>query len=550
MLEDTRGSHQEDAEFRAELSLALDDLARSSPNLVGRAVPWAKKIQGSGTPQESFDNSILIAAFLLMRDGTAEQRHEHGTWALKQFEQTATLPEDAVHRMRGGLMFNPIGIATAGLVMHASHTKQLADIRPLLEIAARGDPAAARGFGAFRDRLEAIDPRLAKSLLRCAFAASVRPHLKRYGDDCSEDARRQAMVAQWREEALEAEWHWLSIADVAEPNWPSFPEPLVSVRAPVRIGGDRSPRGPKRIQDNPAYYADHQAAGIWWQQFMGREYTAPPWMREIADRYCEWTARLNGAGLDSDDELSREPNGWNAAYFALVSRSLVGLDTNAVDQLCVQPVVGLPDQPFLDVIGTLVLALDQVHFEGKGPDDTEAVRIRTRLIERLKQTSEWRRFSRSPGYGIPLDLDGALAAALLCQHNFRQPPHCYVTAIGIPRAEVFIVLLTELAEATPSLFVAKAALSTASVSPDHPFALLCVKAIAGCMNVFPNDTKFWVDYGVGEEFCSWLDRLLQRFGIQTLDQANLRGVVESVLSQLIRLGVSSAAPLEMRIAAS
>jgi ABC transporter len=549
ILQDIRSSDQEDAGRRAELSLALDDIARSSSDLVARAVPWAKKIQESGTPQESFDNSILIAAFVLMRDGTTEQRHEYGTWAVGQFERAARQPEDAVHRVRDGLMFNPIGIATAGLVIYASYTKQPEDVRRLFEVASRGDPAAARGFGAFRDKLEAIDRRLAKSVLRCAFGANVRPRLKRCGDDRSEDTRRQAQVARWREKTLEAEWSWLSIPNVAEPKWPLFPEPPVDVRAPMYLDAEKSQHDPEPRED-PAYYVDHEAAGIWLQQFMGREYTAPPWMREIADRYRDWTARLNGAGLDSGDELTREPNGWNQAYFVLVSRSLVGLNVDALDQLCVQPIVGLPDRSFLHVMEIVILALDQLHFEGKGPDDAEAVRIRTKLIDRLRQTWRWRHFSRNPGYGIPLDFGGALGAAFLCQHVLRQPPRCYVTAIGIARAEVFTAILTELAEATPSLFVAKAVLSIASVSADHPFVQLSVKAIAACLNAFPNDTKLWVDYSVGDDFCSWLDRSLQRFGTEFLDRASLRGVVEGLLANLIRLGVSSAAPLEQRVAAS
>lgn len=545
-LQETRGASMDDANRRAELSLALGDTKRSSPDLVDRAVPWARKVQESDAVQQSFDNSILIAAFLLMRDGTDEQRREHGPWALALFEQSAVQPEDAVQRMQDGLMFNPVGIATAGLVLHAGHEKTLENFRRLLEIAARGDPAAARGFGTFRVKLNEIDDRLPACLLRCAFAASVRPHLKRYGDDLSEDERRKAQIAKWRKEALDAEWRWLSGADANEPGWPSFPGPQVSVRDAIYIG--ETPRRAPRPRQESEYYADHQAAGVWLLQFLGREYTAPSWTVPILERYHDWTAELNGAGLEHEAELSCEPDSWNRAYFTLLVRSLVGLDANAVDRLCLQPMLVLPDRSFLNVMTDALLALDFVHFEGYGPKDDEAVRIRTCLVERLRQTSQWRGFARRPGYGIPFDLDGALGAALMCTHDFRQPPRCYVTAIGIGRAAIFEELLAELAEATPSLFVAKAVLSIASVSEDHPFAILCVKTIATCMTAFPDDTRIWADYSVGDEFCAWLDRCMKRFGLEILEKSDLLTIVDSLLSQLIRLGISSAAALEARTA--
>ncbi len=545
-LHDTRGAHLVGAEQRAEISLALNDPARSSPELVSRAVPWAKAAEASGEPQESFDNSILIAAFLLMRDGADAQRQEHAAWALAQFATAVAVPEDHVHRMRSGLLHNPVGIGTAGLLLHASATGQLADARVLLEIASRGDPAAAHGFRVFADRLDAIDPRLAKAILRCAIAAGVRPHLKRY-DDHGEDARRQAQAKQWHQDALDSEWRWLT-DEGPEPDWTVFPDPNVSVRSKMVLGDAQARK--RRAPNNEAFYADHDAGALWLNAFVYRAFEAPAWLQEVAANYRVWTAKLNGVDLNRHDELSREPSRWNSAYFAIVARSLVGRDEATVDALCLTSVTSLPDEPFLDVMAALLGNLDAVHFNNKGPSPEMMLHLRGALIERLKQTSQWRRFANDPGYGIPYHLDEALGTAFMCHQGFRQPPSCYVRPPAVARAEVFIDLLTGLALATPSLYVAKAVLSIISVSPDHPFLAFGVKAIAACMTAFPNDTTFWIGYSVGDEFCKWLDGVLSRFGQRALDEAAVRAEAETLLSELIRLGVPSAVSLEMRTVAT
>jgi hypothetical protein len=63
-------------------------------------------------------------------------------------------------------------------------------------------------------------------------------------------------------------------------------------------------------------------------------------------------------------------------------------------------------------------------------------------------------------------LSNALAAVFLNSAGFRQAPRCYVTALGMPRAVLFIPLLADLAAKGPSLSVALMVLSIGSLSPD------------------------------------------------------------------------------------
>jgi hypothetical protein len=112
------------------------------------------------------------------------------------------------------------------MVAAVRHGGGLSDVRPLLNLAVKGDPAAAHGLGADVNSLIAIDPRLPKSLLRCAFTRNIRAHLKRHDGNADEDAARQRQVAEWREKASDAEWRWLQV-EGDEPLWPKFPVEIV-----------------------------------------------------------------------------------------------------------------------------------------------------------------------------------------------------------------------------------------------------------------------------------------------------------------------------------
>ncbi len=264
----------------------------------------------------------------------------------------------------------------------------------------------------------------------------------------------------------------------------------------------------------------------------------------MAIQYRDWTSALNGAGLDQSDELSDRASEWNLAYFGLVARSLSGLAANEIDGLCLDPVLCLPDEAFLDVMGTLLLSLDAVYFDDKGLRAAEAVRLRKALANRMQKTSTWISYQRRPGYGVDLHLAEALGAVFMNYAGFRQPPRCYVDASDIPRAVPFIPLLANLAVKAPSLSIALMVLSIASVSIEAPFSKFVTRALHACLQGFPDDTRFWVDYGVGKDFCKWVENVMSTKGVEVLDTLAVRGPVEEIVSNLIRLGLPEAAALE------
>jgi hypothetical protein len=460
---------------RAQAARVLNEPEKSSPELIPRIVRSARQIDESGEAQPDYDHSVLIAAVLAMRDGDAIQREEHGAWAAAQFQTAISRSEDPVHRHRDALQFNPIGIATVGMVSSVLHGGGLLDARSLLELAARGDPAAAHGFGATMDALHAIDVRLPKSLLRCAFTGCIRPYQLRYDDKGGQDTARLREVDDGRTTAKEAEWTWLQ-GEGDEPDWPTFPPPIVHVREKRFIGG-MPLAARKKPKAEAQFYADHQAAAIWLSKFLGRELIAPDWLRPTAGHYRDWTSALNGAGLDQSDELSQWASEWNSAYFDLAARSLFGLTADAIDRLCLYPVLCLPDEAFLDVMAELLPSLDAVYFNDKGLGEADAVRLRAALVERMEKTSSWLDHERRPGYGVERHLSNALAAVFLNSAGFGQAPRCYVTALGMPRAVPFIPRLADLAAKAPGLSVALMVLSIGSVSPDYPFLEFGVGAL-------------------------------------------------------------------------
>jgi hypothetical protein len=62
-----------------QVARVLDEPERSSPEFIARIVTAARQIDGEAQPD--YDHSVLTAAALVIRDGDAAQREEHGVWA-------------------------------------------------------------------------------------------------------------------------------------------------------------------------------------------------------------------------------------------------------------------------------------------------------------------------------------------------------------------------------------------------------------------------------------------------------------------------------------
>ena len=170
----------EDNKMQAAIGLALEDPSRSSPKFAAQVVKWAQSATAAPKSEDIDENwmreqAVVTASMIAMRDGDTELRAQHAAWARSVFDQALQTKEDRVYRFRSGLRFNPIAIAFVGMIHLLKDRFDIKHVRTLLDAAARHNPAAAHGFGAAAIMLASIDERLPRSVLRCAFAACIRP---------------------------------------------------------------------------------------------------------------------------------------------------------------------------------------------------------------------------------------------------------------------------------------------------------------------------------------------------------------------------------------
>lgn len=547
-------SQEKNAETNMQLALAdaLDNPSRCSPAFAADAIKWAQSpatlTKSEGDEVWMREQAIVSAAMVAMRDGDAELRAEHAAWARSIFASALQAKEEAAHRFRSGLRFNPIAIAFAGTIHAAKDNGRMEEIRAILDIAVNGDPAAAHGLGAAAQVLVSIDERLPRAVLRCAFASSIRRRRNRN----TEEEERLVDQQLWRKRlrlAVDAEMAWLG-GSGPEPEWPKFPEEQPRPRRRLRLpGGSAKALDPESRRSDE--YADHQAAALWLNNAKALgDIAKNPWLRDVARIYCPWTMAANGAGLDPNEDISNLPVEWNDAYFDLLARSLAGLSLAEIEQLVLEPLVSLPDESFFDAVADLVRSVDAVYFGEQGVAESVAVGIRTKLAKRLIESGGWKWMASDHSASIERHIRSAIAVLFFNQDNFAQPTQCYLFPKGIDRLTPFLPMLEELVQHGPSLFVAMVAVNLLEVSPRPAHLPFMVAAAKTWIESYPDDSQFWVDHGIGRRMCLWIENVRGQDATLLGVDNPLRVEVDRILSALIRVGVAEAGRLEQVLAAA
>jgi hypothetical protein len=553
-------SRFEAANVRNALLLAIDDPSRSSAGLAAHGVTWAlghasSPIDADDHEQEGFvsGEGIRAAALVAIRDGSDHLRHEHGVWAEQTLIDALSAPEDVAAPVRGGLRFNPVATAFAGIAELYRRDPTPARLRTLLEIAARESPAGAHGFFVAATNLAALDERIPKSIVRCAFAAAVKP-LRQWDVSEEEAARRNALCATQTAKAVEEELAWLSGAST-EPAWPRFEaegmRPVRRRRRPgIRIAGPapEPESAPKERAAPPETYVNEQAAALWVGALRPLlDVSKRPWLREFATAYADFSANLNGQGLDHDEELSRSPSEWNANYYPLLTRTLVGLSEAEIDELALKRIIGLPDEPFFDVTPEFLRAVDVIYFNDHSLE-TVAPRIRQRFIDRLKESSAWRRLLGTRSSSIESHLAPAIGTIFFNDYILRQTT-TYLKPKAIERIGPFLPQLIDLLTSGPSYFAALLTMDLLEVSSEASLLPILVAGGQAWVGSYADDTGLWVEHGIGRRVCAWIDRVRQRAPeVLSADKPD-RQDIDVILAALVRLGVPEARQLEAALAA-
>ena len=546
--EDVR-NNTETANMQAYLGLILDNPTRSSPEGASAVVHWAQDNESAPEDGEEDtawirEQAILAAAMSAMRDGDDTLRRESAEWAQGVFAQALAQEEDHVHRSRGGLRFNPPGIAFVGMVHAVKHGVTTLTLRDLLDIAASGNPAAAHGLRASAAAVAEIDERLPRALVRCAFASCVRPNTRW---DAPEDEAGALSKRQRKhmDGVLQAEADWLT-GTGDEPDWPEFPPQMRRTRRVFRLPGGRAEVSPSvSEQELTDIYVDHEAAALWLNGIGSLfDVTANPWLREVARHYMSWTAGANGAGLEAHEEITDTPHEWNDAFLHLLSVSLPGMTMPEIHKQFVEPICSLPDKPFFDILAPLLRRIDEVYFNASILDESVALQLRAEFADRMMQASGWHYLAGKRGASVEVHIGPALSALFFGESGFVIQPRSYLLSKAVDRLGPFLPVLSKLINNAPSLPVATVTVNLLEVSPRPQHLAFVIDAAKTWLEAFPDDSDFWVDYGIGRRICVWLEAILQQDPDLLASTSSLHDNVDRILSALVSLGIAEAHRLE------
>lgn len=544
-----------DFAMQSSISLAIDDSTRFSPEQLQAAVVWASRSLSEATivpPDDDSDDisprmrqeAVLTAAMMTMRDGDVSLRAEYGDWARKQLEEALKADDDdPVLQVRAGLRFNPIAIAYTGLIHALTHRNTPDDVRAVLEVAASDHHASAHGFGAAVGVLQAIDERLPRAILRCALRACIVPVRQWDISDAGKAARaerhRTAAMA-----AVDAEMAWLEGAGT-EPPWPTFPKENVRPRLRLRLSMAYDEQAPKAEEPHPEEAVDHQAAALWLRQVQGLgNADTCPWLSDVVTAYMLWTISANGGDLGDGEEADDTPSQWNEVFFALAARCTVGLTLAQVADLITTPIAVLPEQNFFDVLADFLRSFDSVFFDGGTVDSSVAVGIRSAFADRMLTSRGWERLSGTKDASIELHIAPAIATLFFNDHHFAGRTKSYLYEKGIERLGPFLPVLGRLVQSGPSPFVALVLLNLLEVSPRAEHLDLLVQAGKTWLSTYPDFRSFWIDHGFGKRWCEIVERIHTQNSAATGADAAIREDVESIVAELVSLGVHEATQLE------
>lgn len=550
-LQEKYAALEQDFGIDVAIENALEDDAKSSPELAERAVSYVQRLStANATPDgvRSRTNAVVSAAMLLARDGADATLDQHEDWVRDVFAQAFASKEDiTVTQMRDGIRFNPVATAALGLIHLWRRRGRQDDRDALLELAGRDDPHAAQGFGAGVAAIRELDPRLLPALLRCALVAQVHPT---YEWDTPEGVKK-ARKAQHREcvsLAIRAEVAWLN-GDGPEQAWPPFPLRMISVRRPLRIGGDDAVAPPAReTRQSEQLYS--QSASLWLRQLTrGSDAVSSPWIVSFVDAYADWTAAANGAGLEQNAEIESRIDEWNSVFLSLLASAFPRM-TPEEAAAHVERASAVPDKSFFGIASELVPAIDRVYFEGLGLDLSTALRLRTLLADRLVDTAGWRRERDRSEMSVETRIGPAIAALFFNYHNPFSVTSCYLGTKGIDQVDPFLPGLARLIGDGPVPFSGLLAMNLLEVSPRPAHLQFLLSSALGWLQRQPANPQLWVDGRLGERVAKWLEEILRIDGGLRLASHSSRPQIDDVLARLVQLGVAQAHRIEALLAAT
>ena len=520
-LQEAAHERQTDNAMEASIKIALNNRDRSSASFAAAAIEWARKqtapaaegdAAGDGEERDfqrsMRDETLVTAAMIAVRDGSGELISQHEDWIRQTLVSALKSGNDPVHRIRAGLQFNPRAIAFVGIVLLLKNRFDIKDVRTLLESAGDDNPAASHGFAVCAGLLAEIDECLPRAVMRCSLAARTRPHRQWPKAEAEYNARVE-LCRQKVRDAIDAELAWLA-GKQGEPEWPQFPPNPARPRRRVILGPGNRKQKPVEEAPEPDIYADHQAAALWLAGAAPLfDVVKRTWLRDIVKAYGVWTFIANGSELEADERTDQGPADWNNAFFVLVAYCLPGRTSAEVDEMALIPITSLPDEAFFDVMTLFLRGVDSVYFNDFDLQDTQAVHVRTKLLERILTTRTWKRHVSERSTSTEIHFGPAIAVVLFNDYwNFQPPPRCYLNEKGIDHLDPFLPLIRVVAETAQFFLAVIALLNLLEVAPRAAHLPVIVAAGKSWLDSHSDNRDFWIDQGIGRRLCSLLEAIL------------------------------------------
>lgn len=166
----------------------------------------------------------------------------------------------------------------------------------------------------------------------------------------------------------------------------------------------------------------------------------------------------------------------------------------------------------------------------------------------MMASSGWKHLEGSRSASIERHIGPAIAVLFFNEYGFTHPTACYVLQKGIDRLDAFFPVLEQLVEHGPSLFVALVTLNLLEVSPRSAHLPFLVTAAKVWLRSYPDNSDFWVDYGIGLRVCVWIEEVRRQEPTMLDTNEEVRLDVDRLLAALISLGVADARRLEAALA--
>ena len=234
-------------------------------------------------------------------------------------------------------------------------------------------------------------------------------------------------------------------------------------------------------------------------------------------------------------------------YFDLVPRAFVGMPVDEAKRGVLRRILTFPDEAFFDAVAVLIRTFDELYFNGKIMEGGDALRLRTLLFNELRRRRGWQWAIEHKSTSMEMHLARAVSSLFLHNESWGGGK-CYLFPAAADSLKVFLPLLSSICvDAAQSQYIALQFLDLMELKVDPENLGYLVRTANSWMAEYPEDTSFWIDYGVGKRICAWLTEAMKTHPGAFASPRCPSPEIDRILDSLLLLGVAAARPVEQTL---